>query len=175
MKSLFVSARKAVVALGLSATMALPAITVPAVSAPLAPIAQPAAPQASGQVVDVQYRDWRRDRGWRDRRDYRDWRRDRWRDRGDYRRWDRRRDRNTAIALGLGIGLPLAALAARPAYDPYYAPRPVYREYAPRRVYRGGGSAHVDWCYNRYRSYRAYDNSFQPYNGPRQQCYSPYS
>ncbi|MCO6050046.1 BA14K family protein [Mesorhizobium sp. RP14(2022)] len=175
MKSLFVSARKAVVALGLSATMALPAITVPAVSAPLAPIAQPAAPQASGQVVDVQYRDWRRDRGWRDRRDYRDWRRDRWRDRGDYRRWDRRRDRNTAIALGLGIGLPLAALAVRPAYDPYYAPRPVYREYAPRRVYRGGGSAHVDWCYNRYRSYRAYDNSFQPYNGPRQQCYSPYS
>lgn len=170
MKSLFSSARKAVVALGLSATMALPAITVPAVSAPLAPVAQPAAPEASGQVVDVQYRDWRRDR-----RDYRDWRRDRWRDRRDYRRWDRRRDRNTAIALGLGIGLPLAALAARPAYDPYYAPRPVYREYAPRRVYRGGGSAHVDWCYNRYRSYRAYDNSFQPYNGPRQQCYSPYS
>ena len=40
------------------------------------------------------------------------------------------------------------------------------------RVYRG--DAHVQWCYNRYRSYRAYDNTFQPYNGPRQQCYSPY-
>jgi len=40
--------------------------------------------------------------------------------------------------------------------------------------YRGGGSAHVQWCYNRYRSYRAYDNSFQPYNGPRRLCYSPY-
>lgn len=39
----------------------------------------------------------------------------------------------------------------------------------------GGGSAHVEWCYNRYRSYRAYDNTFQPYNGPRRQCYSPYS
>ena len=39
----------------------------------------------------------------------------------------------------------------------------------------GGGSAHVQWCYDRYRSYRAYDNTFQPYNGPRQQCYSPYS
>jgi hypothetical protein len=39
----------------------------------------------------------------------------------------------------------------------------------------GGGSAHVEWCYDRYRSYRAYDNTFQPYNGPRQQCYSPYS
>ncbi|MEQ1944442.1 BA14K family protein [Mesorhizobium sp. VNQ89] len=40
--------------------------------------------------------------------------------------------------------------------------------------YRYGGNAHVEWCYNRYRSYRAYDNTFQPYNGPRRQCYSPY-
>jgi hypothetical protein len=39
----------------------------------------------------------------------------------------------------------------------------------------GGGSAHVEWCYDRYRSYRAWDNTFQPYNGPRRQCYSPYS
>ena len=38
---------------------------------------------------------------------------------------------------------------------------------------RAGGS-HVSWCYDRYRSYRAYDNTFQPYNGPRQRCYSPY-
>ena len=36
------------------------------------------------------------------------------------------------------------------------------------------GDAHVQWCYDRYRSYRAYDNTFQPYNGPRQQCISPY-
>ena len=41
-------------------------------------------------------------------------------------------------------------------------------------AYRGG-NAHVRWCYYRYRSYRAYDNTFQPYNGPRRQCYSPYS
>lgn len=39
-------------------------------------------------------------------------------------------------------------------------------------VYRG--NAHVQYCYNRYRSYRASDNTFQPYNGPRQQCISPY-
>lgn len=39
----------------------------------------------------------------------------------------------------------------------------------------GGGSAHVQWCNNHYRSYRAYDNTFQPYNGPRRACYSPYS
>ncbi|MBN8934661.1 MAG: BA14K family protein, partial [Rhizobium pusense] len=38
----------------------------------------------------------------------------------------------------------------------------------------GGRRAHVNWCANRYRSYRAYDNTFQPYNGPRRQCVSPY-
>lgn len=47
---------------------------------------------------------------------------------------------------------------------------------APRVVVpRGMSNAHVNWCYDRYRSYRASDNTFQPYNGPRQQCYSPYS
>jgi hypothetical protein len=30
------------------------------------------------------------------------------------------------------------------------------------------------WCARRYRSYSAYDNSFQPSRGPRRQCYSPY-
>ena len=42
------------------------------------------------------------------------------------------------------------------------------------RVY-SGGNAHVSWCYDRWRSYRAYDNSYQPYDGPRRICYSPYS
>jgi hypothetical protein len=37
-----------------------------------------------------------------------------------------------------------------------------------------GGSGHVAWCSQQYRSYRASDNTFQPYNGPRQQCVSPY-
>jgi hypothetical protein len=36
------------------------------------------------------------------------------------------------------------------------------------------GNAHVQWCYNRYRSYRASDNTYQPYHGPRRQCVSPY-
>jgi hypothetical protein len=43
-----------------------------------------------------------------------------------------------------------------------------------RVVRRSSGNAHVEWCYDRYRSYRASDNTFQPYHGPRQQCYSPY-
>jgi hypothetical protein len=44
----------------------------------------------------------------------------------------------------------------------------------PRVVYRGG-DAHVQWCYDRWRSYRAYDNTYQPYYGSRRQCISPYS
>jgi hypothetical protein len=72
-------------------------------------------------------------------------------------------------SIYFGLGLPLYPYAAQQYYgDSGY--------YAPRRAYRAArlGSDHVEWCYNRYRSYRAYDNSFQPYNGPRQQCWSPY-
>ncbi len=38
---------------------------------------------------------------------------------------------------------------------------------------RSSGNAHVQYCSDRYRSYRASDNTFQPNNGPRQQCVSP--
>jgi BA14K-like protein len=34
--------------------------------------------------------------------------------------------------------------------------------------------AHLGWCTGAYRSYRASDNTFQPYQGPRRQCDSPY-
>lgn len=36
------------------------------------------------------------------------------------------------------------------------------------------GNSHVQWCYDRYKSYRAWDNTYQPYNGPRRECVSPY-
>ncbi|KQY19913.1 BA14K family protein [Rhizobium sp. Root482] len=62
-----------------------------------------------------------------------------------------------------GVWFPLAAFAAGAIIGGATADRPV----------RYGGS-HVQWCANRYRSYRASDNTFQPYNGPRQQCNSPY-
>ena len=42
------------------------------------------------------------------------------------------------------------------------------------RHYSRSSNAHVHWCYHRYRSYRAYDNTFQPYRGGRRQCISPY-
>lgn len=57
---------------------------------------------------------------------------------------------------------------------------PRYRSYEPvypRRTYRRVqlSEAHVQWCYDRYRTYRESDNTFVPRRGVRAQCYSPYS
>ncbi|CAN7201517.1 BA14K family protein [Rhizobium leguminosarum] len=68
-----------------------------------------------------------------------------------------------------GYWYPLAAFGAGAVIGGAIVAQPRYVAPAPRM-----GSSHVAWCANRYRSYRAYDNTFQPYNGPRQQCYSPY-
>ncbi len=71
-----------------------------------------------------------------------------------------------------GWWFPLAAFTTGAIIGGAVAqPRPVY----PAPGYSSAGGSHVQWCANRYRSYRAYDNTFQPYNGPRQQCISPYS
>lgn len=72
----------------------------------------------------------------------------------------RRGYRNGAAIAGAIIGGAIIAGA-------------IVRENRRRRSYRRGGS-HVNWCYNRYRSYRAYDNTFQPYRGGRRYCRSPY-
>jgi len=48
-------------------------------------------------------------------------------------------------------------------------PRPHYvydYRYLPR--------VHVHYCTKRYKSYRLWDNSWQPYHGPRRLCRSPY-
>ena len=78
----------------------------------------------------------------------------------------------SGFALGLGLGLPLGYYGGGGYYDNYVPYRPRY--YAPRSYYRGGGGGHVEWCYSRYRSYRAWDNSWQPNYGSRRQCISPY-
>jgi hypothetical protein len=75
---------------------------------------------------------------------------------------------HSGITFGLSFGSP---------YYPYYhRPYRVHRYYrtAPRVRYSSGWEAHVAWCYNRYRSYRDWDNTFQPYHGPRRECRSPY-
>lgn len=63
----------------------------------------------------------------------------------------------------------------RPHFEFYIGPAP---HVAPR--YRPAprahlSRAHINWCHNRYKSYRAWDNTYQPYHGPRRQCWSPYS
>ncbi|MFC5991062.1 BA14K family protein [Limoniibacter endophyticus] len=134
-------------AVGLGMIGAGSAAAAPAGLAAGANVVQQTADTAS-QAQTVQY-----DRRWRD--DRRHWRGDRhWRrHHRPYRPHYRHYGPRSGIYLEFG--------------------RPAPRYYAPRRVYRGG-SAHVNWCANRYRSYRAYDNTFQPYNGPRRQCISPY-
>lgn len=65
--------------------------------------------------------------------------------------------------VGPAMGFIAGAIAGQALSGPSYS--------APRRV----GNAHIEWCYNRYRSYRASDDTFQPYNGPRKRCNSPYN
>ena len=64
---------------------------------------------------------------------------------------------------GVGVGLGLSLLN-----PPVYYSQPVYR------VAPGANAAHVAWCERRYRSYRVWDNTFQPHYGARRQCNSPY-
>jgi hypothetical protein len=77
-------------------------------------------------------------------------------------------------------------------YPGYRYPRPGYQYYGgfwfPPPAFgiiiipRGGygqptyqlTERHYRWCERRYRSYRRWDNTFQPYHGPRKQCVSPY-
>jgi hypothetical protein len=65
-----------------------------------------------------------------------------------------------AFVAGALIG---GAIANQPAV----AAPPMY---APVRL----SAAHVNWCENRWKSYRVSDNSYQPLSGPRQACVSPY-
>lgn len=193
MKPLFLSSvRSGLMALGLIASLSAPSLA--------GPMPKPLLPVAGNAADIVQIREdwaggndrqiWRwRNRGfrqWHGGDDWR-WRSHNFRGRHFSRHWDnggwddswRWRDHRRhyrggyyddgagAAILGLGLGLGLGSLYN--SYNYYDAP-------PPRRYYRAGrlSSAHVQWCYNRYRSYRAWDNTFQPYYGPRQQCYSPY-
>ncbi|TAX56208.1 BA14K family protein [Rhizobium leguminosarum] len=69
-----------------------------------------------------------------------------------YRRYDNRYDNNGAIIGGLAAGALIGGIIAS---------QPRARAY---------GSSHAEYCYSRYRSYRAYDNTYQPNYGPRRQC-----
>ncbi len=139
--------------------------TVPANALPLAG----AKPIASGSAIveQVQYRDHDR---W-DRRDDRWGRHD---DRRDRRGWHNGHRGYSHARPGYrrhsdGYWYPLAALGAAAIIGGVIAAQP-----SRPRVEAGINPRHVEWCSMRYRSYRSYDNTFQPNYGPRQQCYSPY-
>jgi osmotically-inducible protein OsmY len=139
------------------------------IPAQAAPVYVPTkAPEASSDVVKVQsredYRRWRRHMR-QDRREARRWDNDR---RGYYRGYRGSRHYRHGWKRHGDYWFPAAAFVAGALVTGAIA------NSQPRVVYRNG-NAHTQWCYDRYRSYRAYDNTFQPYNGPRQQCYSPYS
>ncbi|MEM1377526.1 MAG: hypothetical protein AAGG69_09070 [Pseudomonadota bacterium] len=66
-------------------------------------------------------------------------------------------------------------------YNGYYFPRHVVR---PRVVHRPRvqkpkvirlSSAHIRWCYGRYKTYRHHDNTYACRVGKRTYCRSPYS
>jgi Ni/Co efflux regulator RcnB len=67
-----------------------------------------------------------------------------------------------------GWWFPPSAFIAGAIIGGALANQPVVR--APVQLSAG----HVRWCQNRWRSYRVTDNTYQPYNGPRQVCVSPY-
>jgi hypothetical protein len=113
----------------------------------------------SPQVADVEAVQYRRDRDWRDN------------DRGNYS--DRRgwyqgqrgyRDRRAGYRRhNDGFWYPRAAFGAAAIIGGAIASQP-----------RASGSSHVQWCANRYQSYRAYDDTYSPRAGVRARCNSPY-
>ena len=123
-----------------------------------APAFVPKAPTVSSDVIDVQSRNDRRDR------------RDRFERRGNRAYYNGKRgyrERRAGYRQYNGYWFPSSAFIAG-AIIGGAANNQVHR--APRN-----GNAHVSWCADRWKSYRAYDNTYQPYSGPRRACVSPYS
>ena len=139
---------KIVAATALSAIIAITSV----VPVGAMPIPQPRS--YTTPVETVQYRDrrghWDRPGHWHGHRGYRH-------ERPGYRRHS---DGWWYPLAAFGLGAAIGGMLAAPPPPP-----PAYRVH----------SRHEAWCYNRYRSYRASDNTYQPNRGPRKQCISPYS
>ena len=69
-----------------------------------------------------------------------------------------------------GFSVELQFGSPRYRHVPRYRHAPRYR-YAPVARY---GARHHAWCEGKYRSYRRFDGTFQPYHGSRRRCNSPY-
>ncbi|RUY96422.1 BA14K family protein [Mesorhizobium sp. M7A.F.Ca.CA.003.01.2.1] len=152
-------------ATALSATF----VAAEAVSVNAQPNYVPQSQVAVPDVQTVQYREWRKDRY------NRNFSRDR----------SFSRDRNFSRNRGMYWNGHRGYREYRPGYrrhGDYWFPLAAFATGAlitgaiinneNNRVYEG--NAHVRWCYDQYRSYRASDNTFQPNYGPRRECRSPY-
>ena len=159
-----------------AAAMAVSTIGFGSVGATAQPIPSPTQIQSligPSNVIDVQWRDYR------ERRDYRrDYTRERRSDRGGFeRRGDRayyrghrgQRQARRGWRQHQGYWFPPAAFIAGAIVGGAVA-QPQQPSVRPGRM----SQSHVEWCHDRYRSYRTSDNTFQPYNGPRRACRSPY-
>ncbi len=163
------SALCAVMALAMSASTALPVAAAPMFSP------QTNVQTVDGDVVQVQMRRDHRERRFERRQERREDRFERKQDRREA-RFERRgnrgyynghrgyREHRRGYREYNGFWFPPAAFIAGAIISG-----------AINNGASGHTNRHVAWCQDRYRSYRASDNTFQPYNGPREQCYSPYS
>lgn len=141
---------KSIVAGALGLLMSVSAV-IPAGAMPVAqPISGHKTPQVS-DVEQVQYRRYRPGRAgyWNGHRGYR----------GYQRGYRRHND---------GYWYPLAAFGAGAIIGGAIASQP------RRPAYAGINPRHYDWCAARYRSYRAYDNTYAPRIGVRAVCTSPF-
>lgn len=154
----------------LCATLAFAMAASTAVPVAAAPMFSPAVPQVSSDLTQVQSRrDARRGDELR-RGDRNRYNRGRFERRGNsayYNSHRGYRERRPGYRRHNGFWFPPAAFIAGAIIGGALNNNTV--------TVRPGSSAHVQWCQNRWRSYRVSDNSYQPYNGPRQRCVSPYS
>jgi hypothetical protein len=111
--------------------------------------------------------DWRRDNGpdWNDRRRG-DRNRGHFERRGNYAYFNNHRgfkNRHPGYGYYNGFWFPPAAFIVGAIVGGAFANSQGY-----------SSSAHIAWCETRYQSYHRWDNTYQPFNGPRQVCVSPY-
>jgi hypothetical protein len=167
----FTSALCATLAFAMTASIALPATAAPVF------LPKMQAQAADADVIQVQMNRNDRERRFERRQDRRENRFDRREDRresrferrGNYAYYNKHRgyrERRPGYRQHNGFWFPPAAFIAGAI---------IGGALNNNNTVRSGGSAHIQWCHDRYRSYRSSDNTFQPYNGPRQQCNSPYS
>jgi len=156
-KKMMTSVLAAALFLGLGAVF-------PAMASPMPSLQSLPAMTAERPMADVQEVQYRRYRHYRSGRNYHGGR-GYWRGHRGY------SHRRPGYRYHQGYWYPPAAFIAGAIIGGAIAAQPAPR--APGGSYHYGPS-HVEWCMGRYRSYRASDNTFQPYNGPRRACRSPY-